>query len=421
MSDRTHRAHCTHRTHRTHRTAAPLRLFCAGVPAEGLTCGGRGGRVHRAGAKRSRSPTVTARTGAAPRQPVVFPLDCASLHEAILQCAGGDADAAAEVQTAGECRKRGRQEDMPPGFCSPSSEHADSNRAAIAHVKRPACMRRVLVQYGYHCVGEDAVAVNAAGAWSICGLGDVSGEVDLAQLQALAVRVRAASTLSSDATLAKGRVARSLSVAEMKVQGASAVAASPPLGIPLPCSTFPLLPSGRYNVAQMLEELACASQVAAPSPLAREHGGAGACGAPGCSQEAEASNAAEHWGKQSASAILAPRARPGCKQTRINPFEALMQEPEETQVEGGWRLGEATSGVVRDLCCLLPVDHGRKLSALMLVFGGPWLLEHTRLQSNGRAILRLCSMARAHCRRSVLEGASLLSRSCPCLRILACS
>jgi hypothetical protein len=339
----------------------------------------------------------------------VFPLDCASLHEAILQCAGDDAAAAAEVQAAGECRKRGRREDMPPGLRSPSSEHADGTHAVSAPVQRPARMRRVLVQYGYHCVGKDAVAVNAAGAWSICGLGDVSGEVDLAQLQSLAVRVRAASTLSSGATRTKGRVARSLSMAQMKVEGAPAAAASPPLGIPLPSSPFPLLPRGRYNVAQMLRELACTSQTAVPSPLARGHDGAGAWGAPGYGQEASATPAPERWGDESALAISAPRPREGprSKQTRVNPFEALMQEPEETQVEGGWRLGEATSGVVRDLCCLLPVDHASQASALILVFGGPWLLQHTRLQSNGRAVLRLCSLARAHCSRSVLEGAAL--------------
>ena len=196
-------------------------------------------------------------------------------------------------------------------------------------------------------------------------------------------------------------------MAEMMVEGPPAAAPPPPLRIPLPSAPFPLLPRGRYNVAQMLKELACASQTAARPPLPRGHGGAGACGALGYSQEAEDKQVPEHCGHQSASATPPSRTRPRSKQTRINPFEALMQEPEETQVEGRWRLGEATSGVVRDLCCLYPVAGGRKQTAMMQIFGGPWLLEHTRLQSNGGAILRLCSLAHARCSRSVLEGAAL--------------
>jgi hypothetical protein len=336
------------------------------------------------------SATATASTGSARREgsalpkeaasePVVFPLDCASLHEAILQC-GADAAEAAGKQAAGEGPKRARLENEETDRRSPPPGLADRNHATGAAAQRAVRMRRVLVQYGYHELGEDAVAVSAAGAWSICGVGDVSGEVDLAQLHALAVRVGAASNRSADGTQATGMVPQSLSVAEMMVEAPPAAPPQPPLQIPLPSFPYPLLPRDRYNVDEMLKELACTKQPEmqlAPRP-----------------------------------SFLPSPTRPRVKQKSINPFQPLIEEPEETQVVGRWRLGAATSGVVRDLCCLDPTGRSRKqtastgMTAMMEIRGGPWLLQHTRLQCNAGAILRLSSFARALCSHSVLEGAT---------------
>lgn len=340
--------------------------------------------------KRSRcAATATASIGSARRalqecsalpkeaasEPVVFPLDFASLHEAILHCG---ADAAAGEQAAGEGPKRSRLEHEETDRRSPPPGLTDRNHAAAQRAVR---MRRVLVQYGYHELGDDAVAVSAAGAWSICGVGDVSGEVDLAQLHALAVRVSAASARSADSTQATGMVPQSLSVAEMMVEGPPAAPPQPPLQIPLPSFHYPLLPRDRYNVDEMLKQLACTSQ---PAP---------------------------HRSFLPLPSFLRPR-HPRVKQKSMNPFEPLMEEPEETQVVGRWRLGGATSGVVRDLCCLDPTGRSPKqpastgMTAMMEIRGGPWLLEHTRLQCNAAAVLRLSSFARALCSRSVLEGAT---------------
>ena len=336
------------------------------------------------------SATATASTGStrwegsalpkeATSEPVVFPLDCASLHEAILQC-GADASVAAGEQAAGEGPKRAKLENEETDRCSPPPGLADRNHAAGAAAQRAVRMRRVLVQYGYHELGEDAVAVSAAGAWSICGVGDVSGEVDLAQLHALAVRVCAASNRSADGNQAKRMVSQSLSVAEMMVEAPPGAPPQPPLQIPLPSFPYPLLPRDRYNVDEMLKELACTRQP--EMQLAQQ------------------------------TSFLPSPTRPRVKQKSINPFQPLIEEPEETQVVGRWRLGAATSGVVRDLCCLDPTGRSRKqaastgMTAMMEIRGGPWLLQHTRLQCNAGAILRLSSFAHALCSRSVLEGAT---------------
>ena len=79
----------------------------------------------------------------------------------------------------------------------------------------------------------------------------------------------------------------------------------------------------------------------------------------------------------------------------------------ERQVEARWRLAAGTAGTVKELSCIDPYDPDgspARLAALFVIRGGPWMLTHTRLQSNGGAVVRVVAEGRGGCATSLLQG-----------------
>jgi hypothetical protein len=144
-------------------------------------------------------------------QLVVFPRDCSSLHGALrLFATRGSPDRHAADQ--GEKRiKRERCQDTVTSVSDPL-QHAGQDpglkmRICVcfrayshAHLRSSACMRRgvqsdkpgvaragtrrVVIEYGHHEVGEEAIAVMGRNSsWSISGVGDLSGRIDRSLLQ----------------------------------------------------------------------------------------------------------------------------------------------------------------------------------------------------------------------------------------------
>ena len=77
------------------------------------------------------------------------------------------------------------------------------------------------------------------------------------------------------------------------------------------------------------------------------------------------------------------------------------------QVEARWRLAAGTAGTVKELCCIDPYDPDgspARLTALFVISSGPWTLTHTRLQSNGGAVVRVVAEGRGGCATSLLQG-----------------
>ena len=182
------------------------------------------------------------------------------------------------------------------------------------------------------------------------------------------------------------------------------------LEIPLPNASWPLLPPDRYNVPQLLLQLACTATHTAGQAMSvglehQESGGASSCDlSPTGMQGPDELKAHKSAGQK----IKAH------KHIKSNPFDLVLEPPEETEVVGRWLLGGGTRGVLRELSCLDPLDPPATMASMLEIHGGPWLLENCRFQSNGGAVLRLSSVARALCLQSVIEGSSLTaSRACP--------
>lgn len=167
----------------------------------------RGGATRAAdsGNKRSLSPRQTTaphdivdggRTvGSRRGEQVVFPRDCSSLHEAILQCAAADATAAStDEDVDARNGKRGRCEPSASWHIDPPVRKHSNDAVGPAEQQVAGCERRLFVQFGHHEVGDETLLVSTRGTWSICGIGDLSGVVDLALLQALASSFCAASS-----------------------------------------------------------------------------------------------------------------------------------------------------------------------------------------------------------------------------------
>jgi hypothetical protein len=181
------------------------------------------------------------------------------------------------------------------------------------------------------------------------------------------------------------------------------------LEIPLPNASWPLLPPDRYNVPQLLLQLACTATHTAGQAMRAglEHhqasGGASSCDLGATARQGSAGQEL----KAHKHAVQKIKAH---KHVKSNPFDLVLEPPEETEVVGRWLLGDGTRGVLRELCCLDPLDpdRGVKLACMLEIHGGPWLLDHCRFQSNGGAVLRLSSVARALCLQSVIEGSPSL-------------
>jgi len=146
----------------------------------------RGGATRR-GNKRSWGEEVaTPHDGSRSRGEVVFPRDCSSLHEALLRCT--TAVSAHENAVADSSNgKRGRCEPSAAKHTGPPCVQEECSAPLLSAAEQDAgCDKRLFVQFGHHEFGDDTLLVNARGTWSVRGIGDLSGAVDLLQLQALA-------------------------------------------------------------------------------------------------------------------------------------------------------------------------------------------------------------------------------------------
>jgi hypothetical protein len=126
------------------------------------------------------------------------------------------------------------------------------------------------------------------------------------------------------------------------------------LEIALPNISWPLLPPDRFNSRQALlqMQLACdrLAQVGSSSSSSS------------CSKQSSPYKIRTH------------------KHIKNNPFDVLLQPPEETEVIGRWQMRAGTRGSLRQLYLLDPYDPFPRPSSLMEVRGGLWELAHVRLQ-----------------------------------------
>ena len=99
------------------------------------------------------------------------------------------------------------------------------------------------------------------------------------------------------------------------------------------------------------------------------------------------------------------------KQIKSNPFDLMLQTPQDTEVAGRWQLAQGTHGRLCELACLLPFDPpgpGGAAAhdwATLDVSGGPWQLKSTRLECNAGLVLRVGARARVSCSQSLVQGA----------------
>lgn len=314
-------------------------------------------------------PREAAQEGAGPEE-VVYPRDCQSLPGAIRRCG-----IAAPAHAGGESRPIKRRR--------PEGEDEATSRA---HEEGAEQVRRLLILYGRHEVEDEALSIRARGAWSVRGIGDLSGNLDLATLGSL-MEARAAGGGAPAGNESwhsgqerKARIVRQTGGTHSAALEADGWSQGRCLDIAVANVTWPLLPPDRYNEDQVMMQLGCARPSDASQGLVA----------------ASARPAAWHSAKIKRH-----------KQIKSNPFEVLLEPPHETQVAAAWLLAEGTHGVLADLACLLPWDPTSPPGATIDVSGGPWVLESTRLECKGGVVLRLRLGALVRSSRSLLQGTLL--------------
>jgi hypothetical protein len=277
-------------------------------------------------------------------------------------------------------------------------EGEEDEATSRAHEQGTDQVRQLLILFGHHEVEGEALSIRARGAWSIRGIGDMSGNLDLATLGSLMEAQAAggaAPTQNQSWYSGQERKVRIVGQTGSSLGAAGDGGAEADwsqgrcLELPVANITWPLLPPDRYNEDQVMIQVGCARPRKGPG---LGQGGAG--------------QAARPIGRQ-------PARIQRHKQIKSNPFEVLLQPPLETEVAAAWLLAEGTNGVLADLACLLPWDPTSPPGATMDVSGGPWLLQDTRLECNGAAVLRLRLSARVRSSRSVLQGG--------CVGLCACA
>jgi hypothetical protein len=123
---------------------------------------------------------------------VVFPHDRCSLQEAISLCS--DIASRGRGQDVGTERenKRTRREEAASEPPNPRGAQDGSNDARAAGKESARTIKKLLVQFGHHEMGEEPLDIRGGGVWSISGLGDLSDQVDFAHLEALVAHMDAA-------------------------------------------------------------------------------------------------------------------------------------------------------------------------------------------------------------------------------------
>jgi hypothetical protein len=257
---------------------------------------------------------------------VVFPYDCGDFHEAIQRC-DAECDVKGMHDGIEQQVKRKRYERSSSEL--PTKQEIEKERRGLTRI------RKLLVQYGRHEVGEDAIDIRTSGEWSISGIGDLSDEVDLALLQTLVAHIDAFAARNKNATSSSAlaalqqRVSAKCSVIAQIIappQGRGAAAADPSdstwgsgrmLEIALPNISWPLLPPDRFNSRQALlqMQLACDS----------------------LAQVGSSSSSISSSSKQSSPYKIRTH-----KHIKNNPFDVLLQPPEETEVMGRWQMRAGT-------------------------------------------------------------------------------
>ena len=275
----------------------------------------RGGGKRRAEADGA-PPGGCEQSGSGRGREVVFPRDCTCLRVALRRCAG----AAADRELAGGC-DAGGQTAQPPSKRkrAPISEQAHTGAGG----PRESCA--LLVEFGRHEVGEETLSVTGNHTWSIRGIGDVSGNVDIVALRELAAsRECYGEQLPGVACRPVAKIIRQSdgrgAAAKATQDEDSAWAGGQVLEIALPNTTWPLLPASRYDIQQTLRQLAC---VGAGEGQDDTEWRANARG------RHDAVMALAHSAAGGRGPIRAIRAH---KHIRDNPFELVLQAPEETEV-----------------------------------------------------------------------------------------
>ena len=271
---------------------------------------------------------------------VVFPYDCGDFHEAIQRC-DAECDVKGMHDGIEQQVKRKRYERSSSEL--PTKQEIEEERKGLTRIKK------LLVQYGRHEVGEDAIDIRTSGEWSISGIGDLSDEVDLALLQTLVAHIDTFAARNKNATSSSAlaalqqRVSAKCSVIAQIIappQGRGAAAADPSdstwgsgrmLEIALPNISWPLLPPDRFNSRQALlqMQLACDSLANTTTPFA---------------QVGSRSSSSSSSSTQSSPYKIRTH-----KHIKNNPFDVLLQPPEETEVIGRWQMRAGTRGALRQL------------------------------------------------------------------------
>ena len=271
----------------------------------------RGGGKRRAEAHGA-PPGGSEQSGSGRGREVVFPRDCTCLRAALRRCAG----AAADRELAGWC-DAGEQTAQPPSKRkrAPISEQAHTGAGG----PREACA--LLLEFGRHEVGEETLSVTGNHTWSIRGIGDVSGNVDMVALRELAASREQLPGVACRPVVKIIRQSDGRGAAAKATQDEdSAWAGGRVLEIALPNITWPLLPTSRYDIQQTLRQLACVGAGEGQDDTERRAKASGRHGAV---------MALTHSAAGGRGPIRAIRAH---KHIRSNPFELALQAPEETEV-----------------------------------------------------------------------------------------